>query len=77
MTEKKVFKNYRALKKGFDGEMLREKGAIFAYAGKPGSWMELVDKSEAEGVVGDEDTFVPNEEPSEYAKGKKAIAKTK
>lgn len=38
----------RALKKGYDGKQLREKGDVFDYEGKLGSWMEPLEKAPKE-----------------------------
>ena len=36
---------YKALKRGYDGVKVIEAGEVFMFAGEPGSWMELADKS--------------------------------
>lgn len=39
-------KKYRAIKRGYDGVVVREVGVIFEFAGKPGSWMVPVEDKE-------------------------------
>ncbi len=35
---------YQAIKRGFDGIVVREVGAVFEFEGKPGSWMKPVEE---------------------------------
>ncbi len=39
---------YKAIKPGYDGIKVREAGEEFEFDGKPGSWMETLEKPEAE-----------------------------
>lgn len=39
---------YRALKRGFDGKVIREKDEKFEFTGAPGDWMKLVENDEVQ-----------------------------
>lgn len=43
-------KKYRAIKRGYDGIVVREVGDVFEFAGKPGSWMEPIEDKKVEVV---------------------------
>jgi len=44
-------KQFKAIKKGFDGKKIRMAGEVFEYEGKPGKWMKEVGAAESKEAV--------------------------
>lgn len=55
-------KKYVAIKKGFDGMVVREEGEVFPFEGKPGSWMKLAEGEKEEAHSSDKKSMKVKED---------------